>query len=183
MDNLRFIRETMEGATRFTDVSGTGAVAAGLTAVAAAWIASRQVGFHRWLAVWLVDALAAVLILAGSSLWKARKTRVDLFTQPIRRFAFALFPPLAAGGVLSAVLFVQGDIGVLPGVWLLLYGTGVVTGGAFSVRIVPVMGLAFMTLGALALAAPTAWGNAFMAAGFGGLHILFGILIARRHGG
>ncbi|MES1211326.1 MAG: hypothetical protein ABUL63_03220, partial [Acidobacteriota bacterium] len=124
MDNLRFIRETMEGATRFTDVSGSGAVAAGLTAVAAAWIASRQGGFDRWIAVWLVDALAAILILAGSSLWKARKTRVDLFTQPIRRFAFALFPPLVAGAVLSAVLFVQGDIGVLPGVWLLLYGTG-----------------------------------------------------------
>jgi predicted small integral membrane protein len=172
----------MEEATCFTDVSGSGAVVTGLSALAAAWLASRQVGF-RWLAVWLVDAVLAVLILAGTSIWKARKTRADLFTRPVRRFVFALFPPLLAGGLLSAILIFQGDMSILPGLWLLLYGTGVVTGGAFSVRIVPVMGILFMILGAAALAAPVAWGDAFMAAGFGGLHILFGILIARRHGG
>lgn len=183
MDNLRFIRETMEGASRFTDVSGLGTVATGLSALATAWIAARQGGFPGWLAAWLVDAVAAVLILAGTSAWKARQTRNDLFTLPVRRFVLALFPPLIAGALLTFVLIGQGAFGVLPGVWLLLYGTGVVTGGAFSVRIVPLMGLAFMAVGAAALAAPVAWGNAFMAAGFGGLHVLFGIWIARRHGG
>ena len=183
MDNLRFIRETMEGAARFTDVSGTGAVAAGVSALAAAWIASRQPGLQRWLAVWLADAIVAILVLAGASIWKARRTQADLFTGPFRRFVLALFPPLLAGGLLSVVLIAMGVTGVLPGLWLLLYGTGVVTGGAFSVRIVPVMGSAFMMLGAVALVSPAGWGDAFMAAGFGGLHILFGVLIARRHGG
>jgi hypothetical protein len=183
MDNLRFIRETMEGAACFTDVSGIGAVAAGVSALAAAWVASRQPGLQRWLATWLADAVLAVLILAGASVWKARRTRADLFTGPFRRFVLALFPPLFAGGLLTVVLIAVGVSGVLPGLWLLLYGTGVVTGGAFSVRIVPVMGMAFMGLGAAALVSPVAWGDAFMAAGFGGLHILFGILIARRHGG
>jgi hypothetical protein len=183
MDNLRFIRETMEGAARFTDVSGIGAVAAGVSALAAAWVASRQPGLQRWLAVWLADAIVAVLILAGSSVWKARRTKADLFTGPFRRFVLALFPPLLAGGLLTVVLIAEGVTGVLPGLWLLLYGTGVVTGGAFSVRIVPVMGIAFMLVGAAALVSPAVWGDAFMAAGFGGLHVLFGILIARRHGG
>lgn len=183
MDNLRFIRETMEGAACFTDVSGLGTVATGLTALATAWIASRQGSFPGWLAAWLVDAVVAVLILAGTSAWKARQTRTDFLTRPVRRFVLALFPPLLAGAMLTVVLVGQGALGVLPGVWLLLYGTGVVTGGAFSVRIVPLMGLAFMTLGAAALIAPAEWGNAFMAAGFGGLHVLFGIWIARRHGG
>lgn len=183
MDNLRFIRETMEGAACFTDVSGTGTAVTGLSALVTAWIAARQSSFAGWLVAWLVDAVVAVLILAGSSVWKARQTRTDLFTRPVRRFALALFPPLIAGALLSYVLVANGVLGVLPGVWLLLYGTGVVTGGAFSVRIVPVMGLAFMTLGAAALLAPASWGNGFMAAGFGGVHVLFGILIARRHGG
>jgi hypothetical protein len=85
--------------------------------------------------------------------------------------------------VLTAVLLKAGLFGALPGVWLLLYGTGVVTGGAFSVRTVPVMGLGFMVLGSAALLAPAAWGDAMMACGFGGLHIVFGSVIAWRHGG
>ncbi|HEY0783493.1 MAG TPA: hypothetical protein VGE98_13625, partial [Thermoanaerobaculia bacterium] len=100
-----------------------------------------------------------------------------------RRFALGLFPPLFAGAVLTLVLFAQGSVWLLPGLWLLLYGTGIVTGGAFSVRTVPVMGLGFVALGAIALAAPPAWGDALLAAGFGGLHLLFGGIIARRHGG
>lgn len=182
MDNLRFIRETMEGAAYFTDLSGLGTIAVGISALATAWIARGQ-SFAGWLAAWLIDAVIAVAILAGTSVWKARKTRVDLFTRPVRRFVLALFPPLLAGALLTLVLVWQSSLAVLPGLWLLLYGAGVVTGGALSVRIVPVMGIAFMVVGAAALLAPAAWGNAFMAAGFGGLHVLFGILITRRHGG
>jgi hypothetical protein len=183
MDNLRFIRETMEGASCFTAVSGVGEVVAGLTALAAAAVAAFQTSVQGWLFTWLCEALLA-LVVTSFFIWrKARRADIGLLAKPFQRFAFGLLPPLAAGALLTAVLFVTGAVALLPGVWLLLYGTGVVTGGAFSVRIVPVMGLAFMALGAVALFAPFAWGNAFMAAGFGGLHVLFGGLIARRHGG
>jgi hypothetical protein len=183
MDNLRFIRETMEGAARFTAVSGTGEVAVGITAVVAAWIASLQASPRGWIAVWLCEALVGLLVSVGAIVWKVRKTEISLLSGPALRFALGLLPPFVAGGVLTSVLFAHGSFDLLPGLWLLLYGTGVVTGGAFSVRIVPVMGLAFMALGALALIAPAAWGDAFLAAGFGGLHILFGAVIAWRHGG
>ena len=71
----------------------------------------------------------------------------------------------------------------IPAMWLMLYGTAVITGGAFSVSIVPVMGLSFLALGVLEVFAPGSWVNYFMAAGFGGLHLVFGGVIARKHGG
>ena len=114
---------------------------------------------------------------------KARGAGLSLFSGPGRRFALSFAPPLFAGALLTFVLFAAGRSSVLPGLWLLLYGTGVVTGGAFSVRIVPVMGLCFMLAGAIALFLPAAWSNAVMAAGFGLIHVVFGVLIARRHGG
>ena len=183
MDNLRFIRETMEGAAFFTAVSGTGEVLVGLTALAAAWIASRQQTAWGWLQVWLWDGLVGFLVTAAAIAWKARRSEQSLFSKPGRRFALGLFPPLIAGALLTPVLFFSGNVASLPGLWLLLYGTGVVTGGAFSVRTVPVMGMAFMALGTFALVAPPVWRDALLAGGFGGLHIVFGILIAWRHGG
>jgi hypothetical protein len=183
MDNLRFIRETMEGAAYFTAVSGLGEMTVGLTALAAAYLAARQPTAWEWLQVWLWEALVAFVITTGAIIWKARRSQADLFSRPGQRFALGLFPPLIAGALLTPVLFTSGNVDFLPGLWLLLYGTGVVTGGAFSVRTVPVMGLAFMGVGAAAFVVPAAWGNALLAAGFGGLHLLFGAVIARRHGG
>jgi hypothetical protein len=183
IDNLRFIRETMEGAAFFTAVSGLGEMAVGATALAAAYVAARQPSFFGWLVTWLVEALLAILVNAVAVVWKAKRAEISLFSTPGRRFVLGLLPPLFAGAMLTAVLLVTGTAAVLPGVWLLLYGTAVVTGGAFSVRTVPVMGLAFMALGAMALVAPPAWGDALLAAGFGGLHLMFGAWIAWRHGG
>jgi hypothetical protein len=183
IDNLRFIRETMEGAAYFTAVSGLGEMAVGATALGAAYLASRQGSVPGWLATWLGEALLAFLITVGAVAWKAHRAQVSLFSTPGRRFVLGLLPPLFAGALLTGVLLISGAVAVLPGLWLLLYGTGVVTGGAFSVRAVPVMGLAFMALGAVALVAPPGWGDALLAAGFGGLHLIFGALIAWRHGG
>ncbi|HTQ81241.1 MAG TPA: hypothetical protein VMM92_14685 [Thermoanaerobaculia bacterium] len=183
MDNLRFIRETMEGAARFTAVSGIGEMIVGVTALAAALLASRQAGLRGWLLTWLGEALLACVLTCGAIVWKARRAEISLLTAPGRRFALGFLPPFAAGALLTGVLVAAGASVFLPGTWLLLYGTGVVTGGAFSVRIVPVMGLAFMALGAVAFLCPFAWGDALLAGGFGGLHLLFGALIARGHGG
>ena len=182
-DNLRYIRETMERAGSFTAVPGWGGVAIGVTATAAAFLAAQQRTPRAWLGAWLVEALLAVAIAAAATLWKARAAKMPLLSGPGRKFALSFAPPLLVGALLTVVLVHAGYETVLPGMWLLLYGTAVVTGGAFSVRVVPVMGLCFMGAGAAALFAPAAWGNWFMAAGFGGLQIIFGFVIARRYGG
>ena len=183
IDNLRYIRETMESAGSFTAVPGLGGIVMGLTALLAAPLAARQPTIERWLAVWLAEALLAFVIGMVSMSRKARAARTPLLFGPGRKFALSLFPPLGVAALLTAVLYRAGMPGLIPGTWLLLYGTGVVTGGAFSVRIVPVMGLCFTLEGAVALFCPASWGNWFMAAGFGGIQIVFGIIIARRYGG
>jgi multisubunit Na+/H+ antiporter MnhC subunit len=189
MADLRFIRRTMEEAGSFTAVPGWGMVLVGVTALGAAALAALSRDPRAWLGIWLLEAALALAIAAVSL---ARKTRGGheaglaghpLFSGPGRRFALSFAPPLAAGGLLTAVLIGTGMTSVLPGLWLLLYGASVATGGAFSIRIVPVMGVCFMLAGVVALLAPPAWSDAVLATAFGGLHLVFGVLIARRHGG
>jgi hypothetical protein len=183
IDNLRFIRETMERASSFTAVPGWGGVAMGASALAAAAVSARAPTPDVWLGVWLAEAFLALAIGVWAITTKARRTGIPLFAGPARRFLLTLSPPLAAGGLATLALQRAGQTELLPGIWLLLYGTAIVTGGAFSVRVVPVMGVGFMLLGAIALFSPASWGTAFLAAGFGGLQIVFGVVIARRYGG
>ena len=183
MDNLRYIRETMERATPFTGISGLGEIAIGVTAFIASVLAARQSTFNLWLAIWLAEALISLLIAGWSMDRKARAVQMPLVSGPGRKAVFSLAPPVIAGGLLTIVLVRAGLTTAIPGVWLLLYGTGVITGGMFSVRAVPAMGLCFMALGALALFSPPQFANWFMAVGFGGLHVLFGVIIVRRYGG
>jgi hypothetical protein len=183
MDNLKYIRETMERATSFTGISGWGQVAIGFTALASASISAQQKTFKAWLAVWMAEALIALLIAGWSIDRKARAARMPLLSGPGRKVAFSLSPPIFAGAIVTVVLYRAGLTNAIPGLWLLLYGTGVVTGGMFSVSVVPIMGLCFMALGAAAFFAPAEYANWLMAAGFGGLHIVFGVIIARRYGG
>jgi hypothetical protein len=182
-ENLRFIREAMERASAFTAVPGRGGMLMGASAIVAAVISGPPDDTVRWVMVWFADATVAAAIGLTAMSIKARRSGAPLSSAPAYRFALAFVPPLVAGMVLTPVFAMIGLAARLPGCWLLLYGTAVTTGGAFSVRVVPIMGLCFMALGASAFAAPAAWGHWLMAAGFGGLQIGFGWVIARRYGG
>jgi hypothetical protein len=182
MDNLRFIRETMESAASFTAVSGWGMVAVGAIAGFAAALARAQDTPLGWLLTWLAAAVASIGISGAASSHKAARADIPLLGGPGRKFLLSFTPAMVAGAVLTFAFFVHGDRAMLPGMWLLIYGAAVVAGGTTSVPIVPVMGAAFMALGAVAAVVP-ATGEWMMVAGFAVLHIAFGILIARRHGG
>ncbi len=183
LDDLRFIRETMARASSFTAVPGWGTVAIGLTALLAAALASRQQSPDAWLLTWLAEAVLALAIGLGAMAIKAKAVKVPLLSGAGSRFLFGFCPPLLAGAVLTAVLYRAELYNALPGTWLLLYGAGVMTGGAFSVRIVPIQGFCFMLAGIAAFLAPPDWRDVMMAVGFGGLSIVFGVIIARRYGG
>ncbi len=183
MDNLRFIRRAMESSGAFTAVPGWGVIAMGALALVGAASAPRLPDTGRWLITWIVVAGLAFGVSGALMVRKARVAGEQLTQGTGRRFLLSLGPPLLAAAVLTMVLVRLGVVDVLVPMWLLLYGVGVITGGAFSIRLVPIMGLCFAVLGGVAFLAPAAWANPLMAAGFGGLHIGFGAVIERRYGG
>jgi hypothetical protein len=181
-DDLQFIRETMESAGTFTAVPGKGGVAMGLVGCAAAAVASFQSG-PAWLLAWLAGAAAAIVVGAVATVLKARAVGRPALFGAGAKFVRGLAPPLAAGAALTVGLWRAELAALLPATWLLLYGAGQMTAGAFSARVVPLMGACFMSLGVAALATPADWGDLWMALGFGGLHMAFGFVIWRGHGG
>lgn len=181
-DNLRFIRDTMERAASFTAVPGWGGVTIGVTALSAGAFSLGRPARQQFF-IWVAEAILALAVGFFAVGLKSKRLALSPASRAARRALLSFVPPLFAGAILTVVLYRLGTLGVLPGLWLLLYGAAVVTGGAFSVRIVPVMGMCFMLVGLLALLAPESFGNVFLMLGFGMLHIVFGVVIARRHGG
>ena len=182
-EHLRFIRDVMARSGSFTAVPGWGTLAMGVTALPAAFIAGLQATPGHWLAVWLLDAALAATIGIGALLHKTQRSGVSLRSGPGRKYLLSLMPPMVAGLLLTVAVWQSEQVDLLPALWLLLYGAGTITGGAYSVRAIPLMGVGFMALGVAALLVPFAWGNVLLAAGFGGLHIGFGLLIAKNYGG
>ena len=183
MNDLRFIRDMMERSASFTAVPGWGMILMGCTALVASVVASGTVSGQGWLAVWMLEAVLAVPIGAVAMGHKARAAKTPLFCGAGWRFMLNLFVPILVGVPITVVVYQHGLWDVLPGLWLLLYGAGVVAGGVFSVRAVPIMGFCFILTGAVALFIPPHWGNFMLAIGFGCLHVLFGSIVAWRHGG
>jgi len=183
MDNLRYIRRTLERAGEFTAVPGVGGMLMGSTALVAAWIAGPRTASARWLAIWLIEGAVALVIGIAGAAFKSRRAKLPLLAGPGVKFVAGFAPAMVAGALLTFVLFRGGAVSYIPGIWLLLYGAGIVSGGAASVRVVPAMGACFMAAGAAALLLPSTSGDVLLAAGFGGLHILFGTIIAVKYGG
>lgn len=182
-DNLLFIRQTMEAAAADTVVSGWGMVSVGAVAALVAPLAHALRSPVAWVLAWLATACVAMMILVGASYRKAHRTDRSAIGGAGRKFLLAVMPAMLVGLGLSGALLWRHQLDLLPAIWLFMYGVAVMAGGAFSVRAVPVMGAAYLALGAVALVAPAAWGDWLMALGFGGLHIAFGLWVAVKHGG
>jgi hypothetical protein len=183
IDNLAFIRETMERSTSFTAVPGYGGMLMGVTALVAAYIAAQQIYLRGWLVTWLVEAGLAFAIGLLAMWQKSRIVESSLLSTPARKFAMSFAPPLICGIAITLGLWRYEHYEMMAPVWMLCYGASVVGGGAFSVRVIPIMGWLFIAIGAAAFALPAAYGNYLMAASFGMLHVVFGFIIARRYGG
>jgi hypothetical protein len=183
VETLEFIRATMARSAAFTAVPGRGGMVMGGIALLAAWTSARQESWRAWLAVWLVAAVVASATGVEAIRRKSRAAGMPLWSETGRRFAQAFVPALAAGAVLTIGAVLDGREDRLPATWLLLYGAGIVAGASTSIPILTALGVAIMSLGFVAAMLPAWWGTVCLAAGFGGLQIIFGFIIARKHGG
>lgn len=183
MDNLKFIRETMERSAIFTSVPGYGGMLMGATAIGAGIIANQQVYLRDWLIVWVVEAFLAFFVGLLAMWQKSKIADAPFVSAPARKFAMSFAPPILCGAIITLGLWRQENYEAMIPVWHLLYGAAIVCGGAFSVRAVPVMGWCFIALGALAFFLPGGFGDELMIFSFGVLHLVFGFIIARKYGG
>lgn len=182
-ENLRYIRSTIEAAHTFTTVPGKGCVFMGIAALAASVLESMPQIASHWLPIWLT---AAVVSCATALLFmeaKARSQGLSLLRSVARRFFLTLAPAFLAGSVLTVALVETVGRNVIAGVWLLMYGVGLSACGVFSAPVVLIAGFAFMGLGMVSFAAPSAWAPVLLALGFGGVHLVLGTVIWRNHGG
>jgi len=183
LENLRYIRSTIEAAHTFTTVPGKGCIAMGLTALAAVGLESIPALAPHWLAIWV----GAAIIACGSALWfmeqKAHAQGLSLRRAVARRFFMTLAPAFLTGAILTAALAGHVNRELITGMWLLLYGTGLAACGLFAIPAVFTAGLAFLGLGAATLWLPPGSAHIVLALGFGGIHLALGTAIVRHHGG
>jgi hypothetical protein len=182
-DDLTFIRSAMERSSAFTAISGAGGMVTGVIGLIAAAAGARQASPERWLLIWLGAALVAIAVQLTAITVKARRVGLTLTGANARRFALGMAAPLAAGAAITYELWTVRNFTVMAPAWLLLYGAGVLAAGMFSVPVVRALGACFMAAGMAAVLTPPAWGDLWLAIGFGGLHVGFGAYIARNFGG
>jgi hypothetical protein len=183
VENLRYIRDTIEAAGTFTTVPGKGCIAMGITALAAAALESVPELASSWLQIWVGAAIMACAVALFFMEEKAKAQGLSLRRAVARRFFMTLVPAFVAGGVLTAALVDDVSRSSITGLWLLLYGSGLAACGVFAIPAVLAAGLAFMAIGTVALGLPADWSPAILGLGFGGVHIALGVVILKDHGG
>ncbi len=183
LSQLQYIRSTMDGVTRFTAVPGAGTAVIGVTALLAAVLAQMQSTRDAMLLVWVGEAVVAGCIGLAAMVVKSRRAGVDLARGAARKFVLALMPSAICAAAVSLALAMHEQTLLIPAVWLTGYGSAVIAAGTHSVPTIPIMGAGFVAAGLAALFVVPEHQNALLALAFGGLHIAFGLHIARHHGG
>jgi hypothetical protein len=182
LGTLAYIRASIESSSSL-DVPGMAGIVVGVIGLLAAIVVSLPRGAPHWLGIWLFAA-AAALALGGALIARQIAQRGHArYWGPARKFLLCLCPALLAGGVLTLVLSSAGSVALIPGMWLLLYGCAVLSASTVTTagvaRLVGIMGALFVALGSITFALPLATHAAMLGLGFGGVHIVFGLLIGR----
>jgi hypothetical protein len=175
---LRYIRTSMEAAASIV-VPGSAGIAMGSVGLLAMGASSAPSLHEHWLGIWLIAAVLAGGIGLALITRPASLRGLTLSGTPVRKFALCLFPSLFGGAVMTAVHWTNGNLHAIPGTWLLLYGCALIAASVAATRTIAMMGGSFVAVALLALVLPDNLQILMLGIGFGGLHLLFGLLIGR----
>ncbi|MGO8858723.1 MAG: hypothetical protein ACLQO1_23945 [Steroidobacteraceae bacterium] len=180
LGTLAYIRASIESSGSMA-VPGMAGIVMGGIGIIATIVASVPRGAPHWLGIWLVAAAVAFALGGAMMAREAAQSGHARYLGPVRKFLLCLCPALLTGAALTFVLWRAGTTGLIPGVWLLLYGCAVLSASTVTIartmRLICIMGVLFMLLGLLAFAAPAGTHTLILGMGFGALHTIFGILI------
>jgi len=178
LGTLKYIRASIDAAG-VLGVPGSAGIAMGSVGLLAALLAADPPLAPYWLTIWLAAGVAALLCGSALMVHQAVRSETALYRGPARKFLLCLAPSLFAGAVITFALWRGHAVEMLPGAWLLLYGCGVTAASTMTVRSIGIMGGLFLLLGVAALSLPMRDSDLLLGAGFGGLHLAFGIVIGR----
>ena len=190
-ENLLYIRKTLEAAGQITAVPGKSLMTIGFIALAGAafngyvtgapWNASHDPRLA--LATWGVVLLLSLAIVSLGIYRKSLQMCTPIQLPLLRKLLWSLCPALFVGGVLTSLVVRANHMDWLPIIWLGCYGAAVTNAGQVSVAPVRYMGLCFLLACGGAAVSPHGVGLAWLAMGFGWLHLVYGAYIARRYNG
>ncbi|MCD8093652.1 MAG: hypothetical protein LUF01_12830 [Bacteroides sp.] len=178
LESVNEIKELMEKSSKFVSLSGMTAVLAGIYALAGAFVAGNLLDSDRREELIMIasTALTASVITAGILSWyKAKKMGQKLFSKLTYRIAWNFALPLLTGGLFCIALLLHEVYGLISSVMLLFHGLSLVNVSKFTYSNVAWLGYAFLGLGILDCFFE-GHGLLFWTIGFGGFHVLYGVL-------
>jgi hypothetical protein len=190
-ENLLYIRKTLEAAGQLTAIPGKCLMAAGFLALAASAFNAFVTGvpwssgaYHEAaLAAWGIALIVSVVVVSYGIYRKSMQMSAPIKPALLRKLLWSLCPALFVGALFTTLAAQYDNLGWLPVIWLGCYGAAVTSGGQHSVAPIRYMGLCFLATASGAAISPRETGLAWLALGFGWLHLIYGAYIARRHNG
>ena len=195
LETLQDIRRIMDRSSRFLSLSGLSGVSAGVLALIGTYFAHKwivdyyveygQTGWSaanfnqlKWNLVLLaLGVLLAAMIFAFYFTWRrTRSTNVPIWGLTSRKLVFNMLIPLVAGGVFVLGLLKYDEWRFIAPATLIFYGLALVNASKYTFGDVRYLGFLEIALGLINMWY-IGYGLYFWAAGFGTLHIVYGLIM------
>ncbi len=193
IEDIKEIRKIMDRSTRFLSLSGMSGITSGIIALIGAFLAYATIydgqDYMQYRKALLTSdsptqiLLIAIVILVLSigcayffTTRRAKKNNETLWDEHAKKMLINMAIPLVTGGILSLIFIFKGFVGLAAPLTLIFYGLALVNGSKYTYDEIRSLGLMEIGLGLLS-AYFIGYGLIFWAVGFGGLHIIYGIVM------